>query len=487
MFLAILYVAQIMPTRRRQLLLWLGVAAVGNLAGCNSGNSTTQTTPTSAKTTQIPDNQQSAVTPTATLTPTSAPTKTRTTTQESTAPTQSRKFDPKGVDEDDLFGERVMLSRDGTTALVGAKRDENSRGKESGSVYVFSGTGGSWKQEKKLLPKGGDINDRFGSSIAISEDGTTILVGAPGDEDPNGVSAGSAYVFSKADGAWIQKAKLVPNDGDQNDKFGSSVAMSADGSTALVGAAHDEDPIGTGAGSAYVFAPRGDVWKQQTKLVPTQGDGDDAFGSSVVMSADGNTVLVGAPKAENSREVHGGKVYLFVRKGGSWTNPGILSTDGGGKRDRFGSSLAISEDGTTALVGAITDNNPNGTRGGSVYVFSLRKSSWIEETKFASEDGDKDDRFGASVALSNDGNTALVGAVTDEDPNGPGAGSAYIFSRDGDFWNQEIKLAPDGGDKDDQFGKSVALSMDSSTALVGAWRDDGSDGEKSGSVYVYDL
>jgi hypothetical protein len=91
--------------------------------------------------------------------------------------------------------------------------------------------------------------------VALSGDGTTALIGAPGDEDPNGDGAGAAYVFARDGGGWTQRAKLLADDGDSNDFFGNSVALSGDGTTALIGAPNDEDPNGDLAGAAYVFDP----------------------------------------------------------------------------------------------------------------------------------------------------------------------------------------------------------------------------------------
>ena len=118
---------------------------------------------------------------------------------------------------------------------------------------MFSRTDGAWSEAAKLSPSDGDDHDGFGDSVAMAEDGSTALLGARGDEDPSGDRSGSAYVFSRADGAWSEEAKLAASDGDSGDWFGASVAVSEDGSTTLIGAGDDEDPNGDRSGSAYVF------------------------------------------------------------------------------------------------------------------------------------------------------------------------------------------------------------------------------------------
>jgi hypothetical protein len=168
--------------------------------------------------------------------------------------TETAKLNASDGDSNDGFGWSVAMSRDGSRALIGADGDEDPNGDDAGSAYVFSQGGGSWSEEAKLTPSDGDSEDFFGNSVAVSGDGSTALVGQSADEDPNGDDAGSAYVFSRADGGWSEEATLSASDGDDGDGFGPSVAVSGDGSTALISAPLDEeDPYDANAGSAYVF------------------------------------------------------------------------------------------------------------------------------------------------------------------------------------------------------------------------------------------
>ncbi|MFC6757742.1 FG-GAP repeat protein [Halomicroarcula sp. GCM10025894] len=164
---------------------------------------------------------------------------------------QQTKLTPDDGDSDDRFGNSVAISDDGNLAIIGALFDR-STASDAGSAYVFEQSGGSWSQEAKLTADDGDSEDHFGSSVDISGDGSTVLTGAYGDEDPNGEEAGSAYVFERSSGSWNQQAKLVAGDGESEDEFGGSVAVSSDGSTGLVGAKWDNEPV-RHAGSAYVF------------------------------------------------------------------------------------------------------------------------------------------------------------------------------------------------------------------------------------------
>lgn len=133
-------------------------------------------------------------------------------------------------------------------------------------------------QTAKLAPDDGDAGDLFGSSVALSMDGTTAIIGAYADDDPNGRLAGSAYVFEQSDGSWRQQAKLTPDDGDSKDVFGSSVAMTNDGTIAIIGARHDEDPNGETSGSAYVFGK--DQSPKQTTARKPENTGQETIVST---------------------------------------------------------------------------------------------------------------------------------------------------------------------------------------------------------------
>lgn len=137
-------------------------------------------------------------------------------------------------------------------ALIGTT-DDDPNGEDAGAAYVYETGGDSWSQQAKLFADDGDAGDRFGRSVGLSYDGSTAIVGAYKDKDPNGEDAGSAYVFEAGGGTWSQRSKLVPNDGNSNDWFGWSVAAAGDGGTFVVGASGEEDPNGDGAGAAYVY------------------------------------------------------------------------------------------------------------------------------------------------------------------------------------------------------------------------------------------
>jgi hypothetical protein len=333
----------------------------------------------------------------------------------------------------------------------------------------------------RLTASDGAADDWLGTSVSLSSDGNTAIVGAANNATAAGEYAGSAYVFVRSGSSWTQQAKLTASDGADGDWFGWSVWLSGDGNTALVGAFNKT--VGTNAyqGSAYVFARSGSSWSQQAKLLASNGAAGDYFGRSASLSGDGHTTLVGAIGANASQ----GSAYMFVLSGTNWTEQARLTASDGAADDYFGYSVSLSGDGNTALVGTYNDETAAGLSAGSAYMFVRSGSSWTEQAKLTASDGAAYDSFGLSVSLSSDGNSALVGANNNGTSAGVRAGSAYFFSRNGSSWSQQAKLTASDGAADDCFGWSVSLSGDGNRALVGAVFDDTAAGADAGSAYVF--
>ena len=249
----------------------------------------------------------------------------------------------------DAFGLSVAIS--GQTAIVGAPGHDD-KGFNSGSAYLFDTTTGT--QIAKLLADDGAEGDQFGFSVAVS--GTTAIVGAWADDD-NGFDSGSAYLFDATTGRQI--AKLLPNDGAQFDRFGTSVAIS--GTTAIVGAYKDGDN-GNLSGSAYLFDIA--TGKQIAKLLPDDGAASDWFGWSVAIS--GNNAIVGAFRDDDNGS-ESGSAYLFDTTTGRQLAK-LLPNDGS-FNDHFGGSVGIS--GATVIVGADEDDD-----NGSAYLFDASACPW---------------------------------------------------------------------------------------------------------------
>jgi uncharacterized repeat protein (TIGR01451 family) len=251
-------------------------------------------------------------------------------------------------------------------------------------------------------------------------------------------------------------------------------AVSISGDTVAIGAYGADTAGGTTAGAAYVFVRSGTTWTEQQKLLAPDGAGFDNFGVSV--SIDGDTVVIGS-RLDDSPIPNAGSAYVFVRSGTAWTLQQKLTASDAGSDASFGWSVSLSGD--TALVGAMEDDNAGGTDAGAGYVFVRSGTTWTEQQKLLAADGAAFDDFGYSVSV--DADTALLGSPSPFSPTD--AGAAYVFVRSGTSWTEQQKLLAADGMAEDRFGHAVALAGD--TAVIGAYRDHTPGGEDAGSAYVF--
>ena len=393
------------------------------------------------------------------------------------------------TDARDFFGGSVGI--DGDTVVVGAPGEASSAtgvdGDETdnseplaGAAYVFTRDGnGTWSQHAYLKASNTDIEDLFGTTVAV--DGDTVVVGTrsedssatgvDGDETDNSANlAGAAYVFTRdGSGTWSQQAYLKASNTDAFDQFGI-FSVGVDGDTVVVGAVGEassatgvdgdqSDNSVDSAGAAYVFTRDGSgTWSQQAYLKASNADARDQFGISVAV--DGDTVVVGAPREDSSATgVDGdetdnsanlaGAAYVFTRDGsGTWSQQAYLKASNTDAFDQFG-IFSVGVDGDTVVVGAVGEaSSATGVDGdqsdnsvdsaGAAYVFTRDGSgTWSQQAYLKASNADARDQFGISVAV--DGDTVVVGAPR-EDSSATGvdgnqadnssfqAGAAYVFS-----------------------------------------------------------
>lgn len=294
-------------------------------------------------------------------------------------------------------GDRVQLSRGNVTLDYGGLKAWDARGaalssrlRGSGSsveievddaraVYPLS-IDPTFTQQQKLTASDGAAGDYFAYSVALSSDGNIALVGAFG-------SSGAVYVFTRSGVAWAQQQKLTASDEAANDLFGSSVTLSSDGNTALVGAYQRN----SSQGAAYAFTRSGTTWTQQQKLTASDAAANDYFGWSLGLSGEGNTALIGALYGNSER----GAAYVFMRSGASWTHQQELTASDAAQGDAFGYSVGLSGDGNTALVGAFEKNSFQG----AAYVFALPLVTTPFNTGFALNSPSLRNNFGGFVGM----------------------------------------------------------------------------------------
>jgi glutamate synthase domain-containing protein 3 len=400
------------------------------------------------------------------------------------------------VDSFDYFGLSVATSADGKTIVVCASSDEIGATTRTGVVYVYDRVGTSFNQVGILTGSlAVDASDNFGTSVATSADGKTIIVGANNDEIGAPTDNGVAYVFDRVGNSFNQvgilTGSLANGSYPNNDNFGTSVATSADGKTIIVGAYRDELSGTTGYGLVYVYDRVGTSFNQVGILTGSLAvDASDLFGNSVATSADGKTIVVGAVNDEASGSgSSSGVVYVYDRVGSSFNQVGILTGSlAVDATDLFGYSVATSADGKTIIVGAYQDEIGATTGTGVVYVFDRVGSSFNQVGILTGSLAvDANDFFGSAVATSADGKTIIVGASSDEIGATTSTGVAYIFKRQGNSFNQVgILTGSLAVDASDNFGTSVATSADGKTIIVGASTDEIGATTGTGVVYVFD-
>ena len=293
------------------------------------------------------------------------------------------------------FGFSVSISADGNTIIAGGHNDNSS----IGAVWIFTRSAGTWTQQgSKLVGTGFSGAPAQGGSVSISSDGNTAIVGGLFDNN----QTGAAWIFTRSNGIWTQVGnKLVGTGGTGQQGF--SVAISSDASTVIIGGNADNAAVG----ATWIFTQAGGVWSQQgNKLVGTGSLGSSNQGFSVALNADGNTAVVGG-YADN---FFTGAVWVFVRNNGVWSQQGNkLIGSGFSAAPKEGSGVAVSADGNSLIVGAFNDNSGDGAS----WIFTRTGTTWAQQGSKKVIPNSTFSYVGYSVAMSSDGTTALVGAVQD--------------------------------------------------------------------------
>lgn len=362
------------------------------------------------------------------------------------------------------YGIAVAMSTDGSTAVVGQVGDSTFTD-VPGVAHVYTSDGTDWTQQAELTASDLSYDTLFGNAVAISGDGDTVIVGDPGEcgYGLENCEHGAAYVFTRSGSTWTQQEGLHGGPG-----FGGAVALSSDGNTALVGAGlsgyYGRFHAHGGNAPPTLFSRSGTTWTQETTLSASSASGSfDDFGYAVALSADGSTALIGDP----TQGEDAGSAYVFTGSGANWTQQAELTGEDVAKGSEFGASVALSADGHTSLVGAPAPD------GGSAYLFSDSDSRWTQQAELTPDDGEVtsfDGWFGASVALDGEGRIALVGAPWAEED----LGATYAFAGEDSNWGQLGEFVLANATPYDYFGDAVALNGEGNVALIGRY-DPGAD------------
>lgn len=346
----------------------------------------------------------------------------------------------------------------------------------AGAVDIYR-YNGSWTRGPRFeLPAPG-LQDFLGTAVAIA--GDRVVVGAPGH---SGVAplAGSAWVFSQVGSKWMNHdAGIVADDGANSDLFGSAADISGD--TAVIGASQDDGTFAN-QGSVYVKVRSGSGWAQEQKLVAPDPAVNDYFGNAV--SIDGSTLIVGAPLDDIGANVDQGSAYVYVKSGSVWTLQQKLTAADGAGDDYFGWSVCVR--GNIAMIGSLRDDQSVSlTNTGSLYIFTRSGTVWTQTQKIVPGDLESGDQFGGSVAF--DGANAIVGAPNANPGGLNNRGAAYTYGLSAGTWTFQQKLTAAGGLAQDNFGKSVAISIQSAAfrIIIGAPGRDVGPNVDQGTAYIF--
>lgn len=382
---------------------------------------------------------------------------------------QHPKLVAPGLPSSSDFGSSVSLSSDASTAIIGAWGGTTGA---AGQAIIYNRNGSSWIQGQTLLGTGTIGGANQGASVAISGDGNTAVIGGPSDNS----NAGAVWIFVKNGNTWTQQAKLVGTGATGNALQGFSVAISDNGSTVVVGAPLDNSNYG----AFWIFSRSGNIWTQTGgKYVATGAiGGPGKQGSSVGISGDGNTIAVGAMFDGYGNN---GAVYIFTKSGGSWNQDGKFNTNAA---DNVGTSVALSYDGTTIVAGAARGSDYVG----GAYVLQKSVGTWTVDNNSQIIRGTGAIGYaqeGGSVDISADGNTIVIGGGASTFSNFAtlGVGDTWVFKRNSgsSIWNQEGKYQGTGNVGNSQQGCGVSMAADGNTFVTGGPGDN----NYTGAIWVF--
>ena len=402
--------------------------------------------------------------------------------------------------------------------IIGSIGESFTGGSRTGLSYVFDRVGDTLTQVG-ILSTGSGVtiqdDNEFGYSVAMTSDGLSMVVGAPKVEFSGSGAQGLAFVYDRSGNTFTRVGILSSSDPNINDYFGQSVAMTPNGSTIVVGEVSGEQTGGSGSyGAVHIFDRSGNTFTNVGVI--TSGldnkESDDDFGQSVAITEDGSLIIVGAPVDQYSTGTDDiGLVYVFERPGGTgstFNRIGILSSSDLDSSDYFGQSVAITpnSNNATIVVGAVQDEDPTGTSNtGLVYVFDRSGTSStfnLVSTIIPPTTGSN--YFGNSVGISYNGSRIIIGAPrSNKYADGvieTRRGFAYVYERNGPVGSATTSfkllhtLDFDGYIypysslyTNIYFGQSVGITSDGLRTLIGAPTSNAATANDGGRAFVIDL
>jgi Secretion system C-terminal sorting domain len=394
---------------------------------------------------------------------------------------QGPKLVGTGRINESLQGSSTAISADGNTAVVGGCTDSA----QTGAVWVFTRSGGTWRQQgPKLVGTGAIYSALQGISVAVSADGNTLIEG--GYRDAFG--SGAVWVFVRVNGEWHQQGPKIltgPDASGPGLSFGAALALSGDGNTAIIGAVGDNNNVG----AVWVYKRTNGVWTQEgPKLVGAGytniGAGStnprlNTQGSSVAISGDGNTAVIGCPADDSDK----GALWVFTRTNGVWTQLGskLVAAAGLASSVYLGAETAISSDGNTIFARA-NESIPGVGISGIFWTFVRTNGVWTQLGNRLNISNLPDMNYNHIGTLSADGQTAAVNANNINQQS-----LIWIYKRTGANWVLQFNetfgtIQPGFAFASSSFGRGgVSFTGDGNAVLTG----DAPDNLGVGAAWVF--
>lgn len=414
------------------------------------------------------------------------------------------KMVPSDRSPGDYFGASFGGDIYGDIAVVGGPRSDQGNGTDQGAAYVFERNTMTCEWEEVQILTASDMSDDDGFGMSVSIFGKYIAVGAPYEgHDENNANfmlwSGSVYIFERStSGTWVEIHKIVAQDREPHATFGQDVDIYED--RVIVGARWETQgpgaPYAYQSGAAYVFQFSSTAWTEEGKLLPSDRDEKDLFGTSVTIA--NNQAVVGAMRDEHDANganaiTAAGSAYVYERIGNTWIEVAKLTPSSADRQnyDQFGDQVDMIEG--LVVINSPTDDvdesfaNPLNSAG-SAYVFRRNTiGSWILEDKMVASNRASGDHFGRGVTIYEE--TIVVGASY---KNGY-RGSGYVFEYDGvNSWDETQVFLSSDNDQGDYFAGAVSLYENKVICIASREEEDdapipGNTMVNAGSAYIFHI
>ena len=351
------------------------------------------------------------------------------------------------------FGDAVALSADGTTMIVGAPFYNDGTGSLGAAIVYRKSTGSSdWEQLGGMIV-GSMASDRLGYSVAVSADGSRIAVSLPGVDNPV-IEVGKVRVYELTSGDWVQMGSDIETSGGL--EFGYDIAMNQNGDVVAITTIGD-------TGGDVVYSWDGVAWQQKGQLFPENGDFSPF---STALNGDGNRLFWGSPNL-NGLVDELGSVYAYAWTGNEWVQLGNAML-GENLYSDFGASVSTNQAGDIVAVSIPDEGGSDGYLQGVVMVFEYNESINTWEQKGQKLEGESAyDRFGDDVQLDASGNTIAIGCKENDNDGGSNAGHVRVFDWNGSEWEQR-GMDIDGLEFNENSGEALAISGDGQSVVIAA-------------------